>query len=134
MPYPFMIRIFLTAFLGFWFCNAFAQKLLYVQIDITATNAFKGSYLFISIYNYSDSTKITYKIKDSIDNKGLKEDTQYMALQNYKGKFVQTKENEDTVLKIMREFVAIGEKHTHYSKDSISFNNYAATPYIRLLN
>lgn len=134
MSCPFSTRFFLIVILGFWRCDSYAQKLPLIQIDITATNAFKGTYLFMSIYNFGDSTKIVYKTKDSLDNKGLKSDTQYMALQGFSGKFLEAQKNEDSVLKIMRKFVEISQRHTYYSKDSIFFNNHDNASYTKLLN
>jgi hypothetical protein len=134
MSYRFSIRLFLTAILGLWFYNSFAQKAPRVEITITATNAFRGTYLFISIYGYEDVTKIVYKVKDSLDNKELESDTQYTALQKYRKGVIDTEKSNDPALTLMKRFAEISERHTHYTKDSILFNTQANTSYIKLLN
>ena len=134
MYYPFSIRLFLTVILGFWLFDGYAQKLPLIQIDITATNAFKGTYLFISICSYEDVTKIVYKVKDSLDNKGLKSDTQYMTLEKYRKEVIDTERNVDPALKLMQKFAEISKKHTHYSMDSVLVSTKSTPLYTKLLN
>ncbi|MDB5135912.1 MAG: hypothetical protein JWP37_2515, partial [Mucilaginibacter sp.] len=103
------------------------------RINIGASNAFKGTIFLMNIYKRADSIKVIYKLKDSVNYKGLFSNKRYNDLRKYTIAPLNVTANFDTVHNAFMESSAITEKYTYYSKDSIMLNIRTYPSYTNLL-
>jgi hypothetical protein len=105
----------------------------YFKINITANGSGIPNLMQISICKNAGTIKTVYKLKDSINNKELRENRRYAVLHEELPK-VLNKANRDSILKILRQLDSITNKYTIYDTDSLTLNANNNTSYSKLLN
>ena len=111
----------------------FGQSVIERQIEIFASTAVSGTEFQIEIVIDQDSTKLKFRIRDSISIK-LDNDSNYNAIRNYLLSLKTLDINNDTVLVHLNTLKSIAEKYTFYSADSITIQNLANGDYLNLIN
>jgi hypothetical protein len=104
------------------------------KIDITASDTFEGTNLLINIRKRADSIKIIYKLRDSINYKGMFKDKRYNELSKYMAYPLNIKTGRDSMRMIDHELDSINEKYTHYSIDSLLISTHFMPLYTKLLD
>jgi hypothetical protein len=105
----------------------------YLKINITANGSGIPNLMQTNICKNAGIIKIVYKLKDSINNKELQENSRYAVLQEKLPK-VLNKANRDSILKIARELDSITDKYTSYDTDSLTLNANNNIRYSKLLH
>jgi hypothetical protein len=103
------------------------------QIEIFASASIDGTEFFIKITPGPDSTKMTFKIRDSI-SVNLNNDKAYHTHRNYLLSLNSIDLKNDTVIKYLSIVKSITEQYTFYSEDSIEIVNAAHKGYLHLIN
>lgn len=103
------------------------------QIEIFASASIDGTEFIIKITPGTESTKMTFKIRDSI-SANLKNDKAYHTHRNYLLSLKSIDLKNDTVIKYLSILKSITEQYTFYSEDSIEIENEAHKDYLHLIN
>jgi hypothetical protein len=105
-----------------------------LSIAITATSSFYGTNMRIIISKYAGSIKVVYKLKDSVNYRGLLKNERYKSLEKITRADYNVNTNLDTIRKANKEEQDITEKYTYYNKDSVIVGVNKDTSYTSLLN
>ena len=103
------------------------------QIEIFASASIDGTEFIIKIIPGTESTKMTFKIRDSI-SVNLNNDKAYHTHRNYLLSLNSIDLKNDTVIKYLSIVKSITEQYTFYSEDSIEIENEAYKDYLHLIN
>ncbi len=103
------------------------------QIEILASASIDGTEYNIKITTNTDSTKVKFKIRDSVSAK-LYNDKEYYAHINYLLSLNNIDLSNDTVLNYLNILESIAEKYTFFSEDSIEIANSENEGYLNLIN
>jgi hypothetical protein len=103
------------------------------QIEVYASAAINGTEYFIKINTNALTTKVEFKISDSISSK-LENDKEFNSLRDSFLLLNYIDFRSDTVLNYMDKMKSIIKKHTFYSEDSIEIANSQYQYYIKCIN
>jgi hypothetical protein len=105
-----------------------------LKIDIRASGSFEGTNLLISIHRHTDSIKIIYKLRDSVNYKGLFKNKRYNDLKKFSTWPLNVRTRIDSIQKINLELYNLSQQYTYYSKDSLLISIHSDTIYTKLLD
>ena len=113
--------------------SGFAQPIKDRHIQISASAPINGTEYYIKIKNNSKTTKIVFKIKDSLSFR-LENDTNFIAQRNQLLSEEYLDLKKDTIITQIDRLTSLTEKYKMYSTDSIEIRNEENTKYNSLLD